>query len=143
MSKKNIYNECEFTFYVLKGKIYELESSTGEGYEDDQILESKHNEITFLLGQIKEIKKAEKKAVYFCSAEGAFMVSGKFKGEVTLTMSKMDLPLTEFRKLDKKLKAKDIKDMIEETENSDESHIDSQGEIMYNVSINKLQEQIK
>ena len=116
MAKKNIYNECELTFYVVKGKIYELESSTGEGYDDDQILESHHDKIALLLGQIKEIKKADKKAVYFCSAEGSFMTSGKFKGEVTLTMNKMELSPVEFKKLDKKLKAKDLKDMKEEIE---------------------------
>lgn len=118
MAKKTVY-KCNFVFNVVKGKVFELESTTGEGFDDDIILEKHHDTITSLIEQMKEVKKSNKKTVYLCDMDATYTIGGKFKGEIELKMIDKGMKPADFKKLDKKLKAKDKK-ALESTKNMDE-----------------------
>lgn len=111
--------KCNFVFNVVKGKVFELESTTGEGFDNDTILEKHHNTISSLIEQMKEVKKSNKKTVYLCDMDATYTIGGKFKGEVELNMIDKEMTPAEFRKLDKKLKAEDKK-ALESMKNMDE-----------------------
>ena len=121
---KNIF--C--TFYLVKGKIVELELSASAPEKEekskktfqelDAELQAHYDKISVLLPKIKEFKKIEKNSVYFCTLEADYLERGEFKGEI-VTMSKNDLSPAEFKKLDKKLKAED-RNVLESNKNMDE-----------------------
>ena len=121
---KNIF--C--TFYLVKGKVVELELSASAPEKEekskktfielDAELQVHYDKISVLLPKLKEFKKIEKNSVYFVTVETDYLERGEFKGEV-VTMSKNDLSPAEFKKLDKKLKAEDKK-ILESNKNMDE-----------------------
>ncbi len=121
---KNIF--C--TFYLVKGKVVELELSASAPEKEekskktfqelDAELQAHYDKISVLLPKLKEFKKIEKNSVYFVTVETDYLERGEFKGEV-VTMSKNDLSPAEFKKLDKKLKAEDKK-ILESNKNMDE-----------------------
>lgn len=121
---KNIF--C--TFYLVKGKVVELELSASAPEKEekskksfielDNELQAHYDKISVLLPKLKEFKKIEKNSVYFVTVETDYLERGEFNGEVVI-MSKNDLSPAEFKKLDKKLKAEDKK-ILESNKNMDE-----------------------
>ena len=121
---KNVF--C--TFYLVKGKVVELELSASAPEKEekskktftqlDNELQAHYDKISVLLPKMKEFKKIEKNSVYFCTVEADCLERGEFKGEI-VTMSKSDLSPAEFKKLDKKLKAEDLK-VLNSDKNMDE-----------------------
>ena len=122
---KNIF--C--TFYLVKGKVIELELSASAPEKEekskksfielDAELQAHYDKISVLLPKMKEFKKIEKNSVYFVTVEADYLERGEFKGEI-VTMNKNDLSPAEFKKLDKKLKAEDKK-ILESNKNMDEA----------------------
>ena len=123
-----MYKNIFCTFYLVKGKVVELELSASAPEKEekskktfielDAELQAHYDKISVLLPKLKEFKKIEKNSVYFVTVEADYLERGEFKGE-TVTMNKNDLSPAEFKKLDKKLKAEDKK-ILESNKNMDE-----------------------
>lgn len=123
-----MYKNIFACFYLVKGKVFELEISASVPEKEDKSkksfqeldteLQVHYDKICLLLSKLKEFKKIEKNSVYFVTVEADYLERSEFKGE-TVNMSKMDYSPAEFRKLDKKLKAEDKK-ALESTKNMDE-----------------------
>jgi hypothetical protein len=108
--------------YFLKGKIVEIETSTGKGREEDLRVESHEKTIAELLAKIVATKKPEKKVVYFIEWEGTFYETkgGKLDKETFFDMKKVVYTPAEFKKITKQLHAADMKEynkVYEEAEN--------------------------
>ncbi len=124
-----MYKNIFCTFYLVKGKVVELELSASAPEKEekskktfielDAELQAHYDKISVLLPKMKEFKKIEKNSVYFCTVEADYLERGEFKGEA-VTMIKNDISPAEFKKLDKKLRAEDKK-ILESNKNMDEA----------------------
>ncbi len=113
--------------YLVKGKIFELETCTLEGKESDSLLEKQENKIVpilqSLLNKIPAIKN-DKKSVWFVELdECKWLESGSFKNFDKAIVEYKKVPHTpsEFMKLSKSLKKADEKEFLK-------SYSDEQGE---------------
>ncbi len=104
------------TFLVIKGKVVDLELSTGKGFEEDQKADNFLSEIFSALTEIvsknKEVK-GNKKVIFFGEADATWLESaGKFKGDVQLTLSPMRYTAAELKWIDKTRKSFDNKNSV-------------------------------
>jgi hypothetical protein len=126
-----MYKGIFASFFLVKGKVFELEISAGvpakeekskKSFQElDKELQGHYDKILVLLETMMKKRTPEKNSVYLVMWEGNFLESGrgKLEKETEFTMFKHELSPAEFKKLDKKLKAEDLK-VLNSDKNMDE-----------------------
>ena len=126
-----MYKNMFASFFLIKGKIFELEISAGvpakeekskKTYQElDRELQAHYDKILVLLENMMKKRTPEKNSVYLVFWEGTFFEAGngKLDKETEFSMAKYNMTPTEFKKWDKKLKAEDKRE-LESTKNMDE-----------------------
>lgn len=106
-------------FYLVRGKIVELEISAGVPAKEEKSkksfqeldveLQGHYDKILVLLENMMKKRTPEKNSAYLVMWEGNFLESGrgKLEKETEFVMSKYDMTPAQFKKWDKKLKAED------------------------------------
>lgn len=107
-------------FYVVKGKVVQITTATGKGFEEDAEVESYETEISHYLESIlagmKEIKQ-NKKVIFFGEIENArwLKTEKRFKEQPVIKLKKSQLTNAEFKWMDKTRKSFDEKNSLTST----------------------------
>ena len=126
-----MYKNVFATFYLLKGRVFDLELSAGVAEKEEKSkktyreldveLQGHSDKILVLLENMMKKRNPEKNSVYLVMWEGNFFESGrgKLEKETEFVMSKYDMTPAQFKKWDKKLKAEDKREFekVYEVEN--------------------------
>lgn len=130
-----MYKNIFATFYLIKGKVVDLELSAGvpekeekskKSYQElDKELQAHSSKILTLLESMMKKRTPEKSSVYLVEWEGNFLEGdkGKLEKEIDFAMKKYDMTPAQFKKWEKKLKLEDKK-ALESVKNIDEPDYD-------------------